>query len=48
MPQMGQFPGSLRTICGCMGQTYSVRAAGGPLVIGSRAIPHLGQLPGVA
>src|ERR1017187_7097801 len=25
IPQMGQFPGSLRTICGCMGQVYSPR-----------------------
>ena len=27
MPQIGQLPGSLRTICGCIGQTYSTRAA---------------------
>ncbi len=26
MPQMGQAPGPSRTICGCMGQVYSVRS----------------------
>ena len=46
MPQIGQFPGSLRTICECIGQTYSVRADNGVVVTGSRAIPHLGQFPG--
>src|SRR5713101_9312110 len=30
------------------GETYSVRTAGGAFVTGSRAIPHLGQFPGVA
>jgi len=25
MPQMGQLPGASRTICGCIGQTHSVR-----------------------
>ena len=46
IPQMGQFPGSVRTISGCMGQTYSVRGARGALLTGSSVIPHLGQLPG--
>src|ERR1035438_595803 len=27
MPQIGQLPGSERTICGCIGQVYSVRLA---------------------
>src|SRR5437879_10954222 len=47
MPQIGQDPGSGRTISGCIGQTYSVfvdRAAG---TAGSNAIPHLGQAPGL-
>jgi len=46
MPQMGQAPGSERTICGCMGQVYSVRVAGAARVAGSSAMPHLGQAPG--
>ena len=46
MPQMGQSPGSSRTISGCIGQTYSVRVAGAVMVSGSSAIPHFGQLPG--
>ncbi len=28
MPQIGQAPGPSRTICGCMGQVYSVRSFG--------------------
>src|SRR5208337_4860042 len=27
MPQIGQLPGSARTICGCIGQVYSVLVA---------------------
>ena len=45
IPQMGQSPGSSRTISGCMGQVYRVLlcACGSA---GSRAMPHMGQLPG--
>src|SRR3989441_8673921 len=46
MPQIGQDPGALRTIWGCIGQTYSVRAAGSGAPTGSSAMPHLGQEPG--
>src|ERR1017187_1397039 len=46
MPQMGHGPGASRTICGCIGQVYSVRLAGAVTVAGSSAMPHLGQLPG--
>ena len=46
MPQIGQLPGPARTICGCIGQVYSVRFDGAETVTGSRAIPHFGQLPG--
>jgi hypothetical protein len=28
IPQIGQVPGPLRTICGCMGQTYSTACVG--------------------
>jgi len=45
MPQIGQLPGSLRTISVCMGHTYSVRLADDG-VAGSKAIPHFGQEPG--
>src|SRR5271166_2638239 len=46
MPQIGQEPGAGRTIWGCMGQVYSVRAdATG--TSGSRAIPQEGQAPGL-
>src|SRR5689334_4185669 len=47
MPQMGQIPGSDRTISGCMGQVYSVLlfASGSA---GSSAIPHLGQGTGLS
>ncbi len=47
MPQIGHVPGSLHTICGCIGQTYSIFTFGtatGPT--GSSAIPHFGQLSG--
>ena len=47
MPQMGQKPGSGRTISGCMGQTYSVFTAGADGAAGSKAMPHLGQAPGL-
>ena len=40
MPQIGQLPGPLRTISGCMGQVYST-------VSGSSAMPHLGHAPGL-
>src|SRR3954451_23437622 len=42
IPQMGQLPGSVRTICGCIGQVYSMRefAIG---VSGSKAMPQLGH-----
>src|SRR5579862_5513094 len=43
MPQMGQEPGSGRTICGCIGQKYSVRADGGAGIAASSAMPHLGH-----
>ncbi len=46
MPQMGHAPGSLRTICGCMGHTHSVRAVIATGCSGSSAMPHLGQAPG--
>ena len=48
IPQMGQEPGASRTICGCIGQVYSVRDEGASMVAGSSAIPHFGQLPGPA
>src|SRR5689334_7804948 len=46
IPQMGQVPGSDRTISGCIGQVYSVLdlASGSA---GSSAIPHLGQGAGL-
>src|SRR5580698_8827973 len=44
MPQIGQFPASVRTISGCIGQVYSVAASAGDS--GSKAIPHFGQGPG--
>ena len=46
MPQMGQVPGSERTISGCMGQVYSVREAARGRS-GSSAIPHEGQGTGL-
>src|SRR5687767_1457308 len=47
MPQIGQEPGSPRTISGCMGQTYSIFVAGIANVSGSNAMPHFGQAPGL-
>ena len=46
MPQIGQAPGWSRTICGCMGQVYSVCSDGEEGWVGSSAIPHFGQAPG--
>ena len=46
MPQMGQCPGSGRTISGCMGQVYSVRVEASG-TSGSRAMPQEGQAPGL-
>ncbi len=46
MPQIGQLPGSERTICGCIGQTYSVFETGEMGATGSSAIPHFGHDPG--
>ena len=48
MPQIGQVPGPSRTICGCMGQVYSMCSVAEEGSIGSSAIPHLGQAPGFA
>ena len=47
MPQIGQAPGSARTISGCIGQTYSVFTSGAAGAAGSKAIPHLGHAPGL-
>ena len=46
MPQMGHEPGAGRTISGCMGQVYSVRAEASG-TSGSSAIPQEGQAPGL-
>ena len=46
IPQIGQDPGASRTICGCMGQVYSVFVTGSAATTGSSAIPHFGQSPG--
>ncbi len=46
MPQIGHEPGSLRTISGCIGQTYSVRVGAGAATSGSSIMPHLGHAPG--
>src|SRR5271154_6843201 len=46
MPQIGQLPGSERTICGCIGQTYSVFETGWIGATGSSAMPHFGHDPG--
>ena len=46
MPQMGHDPGSERTICGCMGQVYSVRVEASG-TSGSKAMPHEGHAPGL-
>src|SRR3989337_1682372 len=49
MPQIGQLPGSVRTICGCIGQVYSVTFdLAGMGFTGSKAMPHFGHEPGVA
>ena len=45
MPQIGHEPGPGRTICGCMGQVYSVRVAASG-TSGSSAMPQEGQAPG--
>jgi hypothetical protein len=45
-PQIGQLPGSERTICGCIGQTYSVFEKGWVGATGSSAMPHFGHDPG--
>src|SRR5580704_10982233 len=45
MPQIGQFPGWSRMISGCIGQVYSVRAAGKLATTGSSGMPHFGQEP---
>ena len=46
MPQIGQLPGPSRTICGCIGQVYSVCFPSEITVAGSSAMPHFGQFPG--
>src|ERR1017187_1042467 len=46
IPQIGQLPGSERTICGCIGQTYSVLETGWLGATGSSAMPHFGHDPG--
>src|SRR5208282_849116 len=43
IPQIGQLPGSERTICGCIGQTYSVFETAWLGAIGSSAMPHFGH-----
>src|SRR5262249_9912033 len=43
MPQVGQTPGPLLTICWCMGQTYSTEAGAGVGAGGSRGKPDFGQ-----
>ena len=48
MPQIGQLPGTSRTICGCIGQVYSICFAGARAVELSNVMPHFGQLPGPA
>ena len=45
IPQIGQDPGSSRTISGCIGQVHSVFVTGAAMT-GSSAIPHFGQAPG--
>src|ERR1019366_6121245 len=46
IPQIGQLPGSEGTICGCIGQTYSVFETGWLGATGSSAMPHFGHDPG--
>src|ERR1051325_44960 len=48
IPQIGQKPGASRTICGCMGQVYSIFSFGALTVTGSSVIPHFGQEPGLS
>jgi hypothetical protein len=43
IPQIGQLPGSERTIRECIGQTYSVFDSGWIGARGSSAIPHFGH-----
>src|SRR6266853_4696600 len=46
IPQIGQEPGRLRTISGCIGQVYSVRRTATDS--GSSDIPQDGQAPGLS
>src|SRR5579862_6961008 len=46
IPHIGQDPGWSLTICGCIGQVYSVFVIGNAATTGSSAIPHFGQSPG--
>src|SRR5258708_40061353 len=46
IPQIGQLPGSERTICGCIGQTYSLFEKGWVGATGSSPMPHIGHDPG--
>src|SRR6266446_2151587 len=48
MPHIGQLPGPARTICGCIGQMYSVLVAEDAGDSGSSAMPHFGQGPGAS
>ena len=48
MPQIGQLPGTSRTISGCIGQVHSVFVTTAAEISGSSAIPHFGQAPGLA
>ena len=48
IPQIGQLPGSDRTISGCIGHVYSVLVANSAGDSGSRAIPQDGHGPGPA
>src|ERR1700689_3891960 len=45
IPQMGQCPGSSRTISGCIGQTYCMRSVACG-ISGSNAMPQLGHATG--
>src|SRR5260370_32102445 len=47
IPQIGHDPGSVRTISGCIGQTYSVLVLGRAGKAASNAIPHFGHAPGL-
>ena len=48
MPQIGQLPGSSRTISGCIGQVYSTLPAANVGASASSAIPHDGHAPGLS